>query len=260
VASPALTHPLLRRGPGYWLAGYRAMLRFDLASSRSWLATFGVVQVLMGAGMAIIYGFYLGNMPREAATFVATGAPTLALVPLGMAMLPSVIAVRKIEGTYDFVWSLPVPRTAAAACSFTIFTLLALPGAAVSLGVAAWRYDLDLHVSLWVVPAALLASLMAASVGFGVGHAVPDPGITNVIVNLIIFVVLMFSPIAFPIENFPGWLAAAHRVLPFWHMANVVRAALTEGLVGSVGNSYLVLGAWTLATWLLAGWVLRHGH
>lgn len=260
MSAPALVHPVLRRGPGYWLAGYRAMLRFDAASSRAWLATFVLVQVLMGAGMAIIYGFYLGQMPPGAATFLATGAPTLALVPLGMAMLPSVIAVRKVEGTYDFMWSLPVPRAATAAASFTIFTLLALPGVAASLGVAAWRYELDLHVSPWVVPAVLLAALMSASVGFGVGHAVPDPGITNVITNLIIFVVLMFSPIAFPIENFPGWLAAVHRVLPFWHMANVVRDGLTDGLVASVGRSYLVLGAWTVGTWLLAAWAIRRRH
>lgn len=249
--------PVVRRGPAYWLAGYRSMLRYDLSSSRSWLATFVLIQILMGAGMAIIYGFYLGDLPPAAATFLATGAPTQALVPLGMALLPSLIAVRKIEGTYDFMWSLPVPRTATAASSFTIFTLLALPGVALSLGVAAWRYDLDLQVSPGVVPAVLLASLLAASVGFGVGHAVPDPGITNVITNLIIFVVLMFSPVAFPIENFPGWLAALHRLLPFWHMANVVRDGLTDGLVTSVGRSYLVLGAWTVGTWLLAAWAIR---
>jgi ABC-2 type transport system permease protein len=249
--------PALRRGAGYWLAGYRAMLRFDLASARSWLLTFAVVQVLMGAGMAIIYGFYLGDMPREAATFIATGAPTLAVMPLGMALLPSLIAVRKVEDTYDFMWSLPVPRTASAASSFTIFTALAVPGFAVSLAVAGWRYDLDLTVSPWIVPAVLLASLMSASVGFGIGHAVPDPGITNVITNLLIFVVIMFSPIAFPIQNFPGWLAGAHRVLPFWHMANVVRDALTDGLVESVGRSYLVLGAWAVGSWLLAAWAIR---
>lgn len=249
--------PVVRRGPAYWLAGYRTMLRYDLASSRSWLATFGIVQVLMGAGMAIIYGFYLGDMPPAAATFLATGAPTLALVPLGMALLPSEIAVRKIEGTYDFMWSLPVPRTATAVSSFTIFTLLALPGAAVSLGIAAWRYDLDLHLSAWVIPAVLLSGLMAASVGFGIGHAVGNPGITNLITNLVIFVVLMFSPVSFPIENFPGWLAALHRVLPFWHMANVVRDGLTDGLVTSVGRSYLVLGAWIAGTWLLAAWAIR---
>jgi ABC-2 type transport system permease protein len=257
MTAVALASPTLRRGIGYWLTGYRAMLRFDLASARSWLVTFILVQMLMGAGMAIIYGFYLGDMPPAAATFLATGAPTLAVMPLGMALLPSLIASRKIEQTYDFMWSLPVPRTATAASSFTIFTLLAVPGVAVSLAVAGWRYDLDLRVSLWVVPAVLLAGLMSASVGFGIGHAVPDARITNVITNLLIFVVLMFSPIAFPIENFPGWLAALHRVLPFWHMANVIRAALTDGLVESVWRSYLVIGAWTAGTWLLAAWAIR---
>jgi ABC-2 type transport system permease protein len=257
MTAAAIASATLRRGAGYWLAGYRAMLRFDLASSRTWLVSFILVQMLMGAGMAIIYGFYLGDLPPAAATFLATGAPTLAVMPLGMALLPSLIASRKIEQTYDFMWSLPVPRTATAASSFTIFTLLAIPGVAVSLAVAGWRYDLDLRVSLWIVPAVLLASLMSASVGFGIGHAVPDPGITNVITNLLIFVVLMFSPIAFPIGNFPGWLAALHRGLPFWHMANVMRAALTEGLVESVWRSYLVLGAWTVGTWLLAAWAIR---
>ncbi|MBN2114852.1 MAG: ABC transporter permease, partial [Acidimicrobiia bacterium] len=183
-------------------------------------------------------------------------APTLAVIPLGMALAPSLIAGRRIEGTYDFMWSLPVPRLTAALSSFTLFTLLAAPGFAAALAIAAWRYDLDLHLTAWVIPAVLLSSLMAASVGFAVGHAVADPALINVITNLVIFVVLMFSPIAFPIENFPGWLATAHRVLPFWHMANVVRGALTQGLVEQVWVSYAVLAAWTAAAWALAAWAV----
>lgn len=252
TAGPAV----LRRGIPYWLAGLKAMLRFDLASSRQWLLIVFVVQVLMGAGMALIYGFYLGDMPPLAATFVATGAPTLAVIPIGMVMAPQAVASHKIEGTYDFVWSLPVPRPMAALSSYLIFTALSLPGFAVTLAIAGWRYDLDLHITLWVIPAVLLTSMMAASVGFAVGHAVPDPAITGVITNLIVFVVLMFSPIAFPIDNFPGWLAAAHRVLPFWHMANVVRASLTTGLVEAVWQSYLVLGTWTAGAWLVAAWAV----
>jgi ABC-2 type transport system permease protein len=253
LIAPSCPSPApLRHGAGYWLAGYRAMLRFDLASSREWLIPFLLVQVLMGAGMAVIYGFYLGDMPVRAATFVATGAPTLSVIPLGMALAPSLVAIRKIEGTYDFVWSLPVPRAVAALSSYTLFTLLAVPGFIVTLAIAGWRYHLALSISAGVVPAVLLASLMAASVGFALGHAVPNPGLTNVITNLVIFVVLMFSPIAFPIENFPGWLAAAHRVLPFWHMANIVRDSLTDGLVEAVWRSYLVVGAWTVAAWFLA--------
>ena len=256
MTAPSLPAPTLRRGAAYWLTGYRGMLRFDLASAREWLVPFVIVQILMGAGMALIYGFYLGDMPIQVATFVATGAPTLAVVPLGMALAPSLIAGRKIEGTYDFMWSLPVPRLTAALSSYTLFTVLAAPGFAAALGIAAWRYDLELHVTAWVVPAVLLSSLMAASVGFALGHALTNPALVNVVTNLVIFVVLMFSPIAFPIENFPGWLAAAHRVLPFWHMANVVRASLTTGLVEAVWQSYLVLGAWTIGAWLLAAWAV----
>jgi ABC-2 type transport system permease protein len=253
TALPAL-HP--RHGPRRWLHSYGAMLRLDVAGSRDWLFSFLLVQVLMGAGMAIIYGFYLGDMNTPAATFVATGAPTLSIIPLGMALLPSLVSMHKLEGTYDFVLSLPVPRTVAALSSLTVFTLMSVPGLAVTLLVANWRYDIDLHVSATVVPAVALASLMATSVGYGIGHVIPSPRITNLITNLTILMVLMFSPIAFPIENFPGWLADVHRVLPFWHMANVVRDALTDGLVANVARSYLVLGLWTVGGWAMAGWAV----
>ncbi len=93
--------------------------------------------------------------------------------------------------------------------------------------------------------------------GYTLGHAIPDPRVTNLLTNLIIFLVLLFSPIVVPIALFPDWWATVHRVLPFWHMAVVVRAGLTEGLItGSVGVSYAVVGAWTAAAWLLAAWVV----
>jgi ABC-2 type transport system permease protein len=246
----------LRRGPAYWLHGYRAMLRFDLASFRDWLLPFLLVQILMGAGMALIYGFYLGDMPKPVATYVATGAPTMSLIPLGMALVPSLVALRKLDDTYDFMWSLPVPRMMTALSSFTLFTLVTIPGFFVTLLIVGWRYDIDLRISAAVVPAMLLTSLMASSVGFGIGHAVAEPRLTNLITNLIIFTVTMFSPIAFPIENFPNWLAAAHRVLPFWHMANVIRDGLTDGLVADVTRSYLVVGAWTVGAWLVTAWTV----
>jgi ABC-2 type transport system permease protein len=247
---------LVRRGPSHWVRGYLAMLRFDVVNLRDFLLFFLVIQVLMGAGMAVIYGFYFEQVPPIAATYIATGAPVLAIIPVGMALVPSTVAQYKYDQTYDFLWSLPVPRLATAASNLTIFTLLTVPGFVVTLLVAAWRYDIDLAVSPSIVPAVFLTTLMAVSVGWGAAHAVPDPRITNLLVNIVIFVVLLFSPIAFPIENFPGWLAAAHRVLPFWAMANVVRAALTDGLVEELARHYVVLTAWTLAAWATAAWVV----
>jgi ABC-2 type transport system permease protein len=86
---------------------------------------------------------------------------------------------------------------------------------------------------------------------------VPDPRVANLVTNLIIYLVLLFSPIIVPIELFPEWWGQIHRTLPFWHMAVVIRAGLSEGLVtSSVAISYTVLGLWTTASWLLTAWVI----
>lgn len=47
-----------------------------------------------------------------------------------------------------------------------------------------------------------------------------------------------------PIAQFPDWLASVHRVLPFHHMAVVIRDALSTGIVTDVATSYVMLGLW----------------
>ncbi len=246
----------IRRGPSYWWRSYLAMLRFDITGLRTTIAFVLVIQLLMGAGMAYIYGFYLGGVPAQAALYIVTGIPALALAPIGLVWVPSVIGLQKLRETYDFVWSMPVPRLMSAASTFTTFTLAAVPGTALSLTIAAVRYGVDLRVSWLIVPAVVLSALMATSVGFALGHAVPDPRLTNLITNVIVFVVLLFSPIVVPIEQFPDWLAAVHRALPLYPMATVVRDALSDGLVTGVGGAYVVLAAWTVGSWALAAWIV----
>lgn len=251
------TDPAVRSGPSYWMGGYAAMLRFELVNLRMFLAVAFVVQLIMGAGAALMYGYYFGDLSSAQKTFLVTGIPALSLVPIGFVMMPATIMEKKLRDTYDYIWSLPVPRLASALASFTVFTGLAVPGTAVALLAASAIYRVDLHVSWAVVPAVILTSAMATSVGYAMAHAIPEPRVTNLIGNILIFMVLLFSPIVVTIDQFPGWWAAVHHVLPFWHMAVVVRAGLTEGLVTtSVTASYLALVAWTVASWVLAGWVV----
>ena len=72
---------------------------------------------------------------------------------------------------------------------------------------------------------------MATSVGFGMAQLIAKPLVTNAIVNALIFVVLLFSPVQFPISRLPLWLADVHRVLPIYYLAEVLRASVTRGLV-----------------------------
>jgi len=246
----------IRSGAGYWLASCWNMIRFEFVNMRTFLSLALLIQVLMGGGMAYMYGFYFGDVPDVVKTFIVTGIPALALIPVGFVLVPAAIMNHKLRDTYDFVWSLPVPRMASAAATFILFTTLAIPGTIVSLLIAHIHYSVALQISWSIVPAMLLTSLMATSVGFAFAHAIPEPRITNMITNLTIFMVLLFSPIVVSIDRFPGWWAAVHHVLPFYHMANVIRAGLSTGLADSVGTSWLILAIWTIASWALAAWVV----
>jgi ABC-2 type transport system permease protein len=228
-----------------------AMLRWVLTQQKILFTGIVFTQFVMGIGAAVMYKFYLGSLEPGTALFLVTGIPALSLIPVGFVMVPILVMQEKSRGTHDFTWSLPVPRLAPVAATFTVFTAISMPIAALSTLLASRQFDVTLVVSWTVVPLALLASLMATSVGYGMAMAIPEPRITNLITNIVIFLVLMFSPIAIPIDRFPEWSAVAHRILPFYHMANLIRSGLTDGLAADIGQSLAVVITWTVLGWAL---------
>ena len=260
MTTPALAPASLRRGVGYWWHSYRLMLRWELTSLRLLLPVTVMVQMLTGAGFVLALGLFFGQVPPRAALFISTGVLVLTLVTIGLVLGPQLIAQQKAEQTYDFLWSLPVPRTTAALAWVTTNLILGVPGMAVALAVALLRYDLDLHVSPAIVPAVLLTLFTGTMIGYALAHALANPLLIAAITQLTIFLILGFSPINFPAEQLPGWLAAAHRWLPLAPMADTVRAALTQGVVEDVTRSYLVLGAWAALSVGATALVLGRRH
>ncbi len=138
----------------------------------------------------------------------------------------------------------------------TVWMTIAIPGMIAALGIAVLRYDIDLSVSLLIVPATLMTVAMASSLGYAFAHGIPNPLAVNLLTQVLIFLIIMYSPINFPADRFPGWLDDLHAVLPFEHAANVVRAGLTDGLVEHVGLSFAILGAWVVGSGTLTAWIL----
>jgi len=204
------------------------------------------VQILTGAGFIFGIDLLFGGLGKEAALYLSTGVLVITLITVGMVMNPQFVAQAKASDQYDFLWSLPVPRTTAALASLTINAIIALPGMAIAILAALWRFDLPLVVSPAIVPAVLIVLLTGTMVGYAFAHAISSPLAINMISQMLIFFILGFSPINYPIERLPWWFAAIHQWLPFHHMAQVVRGGLTEGLVDGMTRSYLVLGAWSI--------------
>lgn len=254
--SNAFAGPFHGHALTHWLRDYAQMIEWDMRSLRLVLPTAIILQVMLGAGLAIGFGFLVGETTTAEATFLATGVTVVSMLTVGLVLVPQVIAQRKHEGTYDYVWSLPVKRTASVAGSLTVNTLIALPGAVIALLVSSWRYDLSLSVGPLVVPAAILTLVTTASIGYALAHGIRNPMITGIATNVLVFFVLLYSPINFPPERLPGWLATLHQGLPFQHAANVMRAGLTSGVANDVGRSFAILAAWAVAAWVLTAWVI----
>jgi ABC-2 type transport system permease protein len=201
-------------------------------------------QFFTGIGTVIGLGYLMPEIDPGSAMFLVTGAPTLTLITLGLVLVPQIVAQAKSEGTFDYMWSLPVPRMAYLAADLTLWLLATVPGMVLSLIVGSLRYGFDLQISPLVVPAFMLVVLAATTVGYAIAHLSPKPELVSVLTNLIIFCLFLFSPINFPVERLPSWLAALHRFLPVRYAADVIRGTLTEGYVNGLQLGFLMLGAW----------------
>jgi ABC-2 type transport system permease protein len=246
----------VRRGAGYWVDSYLRMVRWELTSLRMFVPLTVFVQIVIGAGFALGVGMFVGDLPPRGALYLATGLAVVTLVTVGLVLGPQLIANQKEADTYDFLWSLPVPRTTAALAWFTVTTIIGVPGMVAAVWVADLRYGLDIHVTPAVIPAVLVVTFTATMIGYAIAHAVPNPMATQLTTQVLIFVILGFAPINFPPEQLPGWLASVNEWLPFVHMATVMRGALTDGLVDDVGTAYAVLGAYAVASVAVTAWVL----
>lgn len=248
--------PTVNRGLAHWIKSYSMMTRWELGSLRQLLPLIIALQIVIGGGFAVGVDLLYDDMPTRSALYLSTGVAVVTLITVGLVLGPQLIANHRTAGTYDFMWSLPVPRTTQAAAWVTVNSVIAIPGMVAALVIASWRFDLTFQVSPRVVPAVLLTIVSATMIGYAFAHAIPRPMVTQLITQLLIFVILGFAPINFPPENLPGWLAELNLWLPFYPMAEVVRDGLTTGLVMDVGRSYAVLGVYTVASVVLAAWVV----
>ena len=238
------------------LASARFLLVWQLRRQAQFLPLMVVVQTALAVSTVLGYGILIGDVQPQAALFLATGAPTITLITVGLVMTPQLMAQSRTEGSADWLRTLPVPRAAFLIADLTVWTLLALPGLVLGALAGALRYDIAYAIQPWIVPVALLISLTAAAIGYAFAVLLP-PVVAQLLTQLLVFLLLLFSPVSFPAENLPGWLRAAHTVLPIESMANLMRAGLAGNDFTASGSDLLLVLAWCTAAVTVAILALR---
>ena len=254
AGSLALVAP--QHGAASWMRAYRVMLRWELLGTRLLYPILMVSQILVGAGFVIGFGLLIPDLDMATVQYLTTGAVVMSLILVGLVVTPQLLAQQRMEGSYEYVQSMPVARSAAQAASMTLGLLAALPGIVAALLVAMSRYHFILSLHPTAVPAFLLTLICGSLLGAVVGHALDKPQATLLFTQLGIMFIIGFSPVSFPVDRLPSWLSGLHEYLPIHHMSLLVRSSLTDGLVDVTPRSWAVLTIWTVAAAVAAGVVV----
>jgi ABC-2 type transport system permease protein len=241
------------------LRSYYLMLKWVFLSNRIWLSLNLAVQIMIAIGFIYGISFFYPSITPDIAKYLTTGAPTIILVTVGLVMGPQIVAMMRTEGTFDYVWSLPVPRMVYIAADATNMFGTTLPGIILAVALGATYFGFGLHISPLVIPAAILISLSGTFVGYSIAFALPQPMMVQVLTQVIIFLVMLFSPIMYPVAQLPGWLQDIHQVLPLKYMANLVRGTLTD-LDVNLGLAFGVVGAWFVAGLVATNLLVNRRH
>jgi ABC-2 type transport system permease protein len=239
-----------------WFRSYGLMLKWIFCSNRPWLMMNLVVQMCIAVAFVFGLSYFYPQITPEVAKYLSTGAPTLILITVGLVMVPQIVAQMRTEGTFDYIWSLPVPRMVHIAADATNMFGSMLPGVALAVFFGAIHFDFNLVISPLVIPAVILIAACATFLGYSMAFAVSKPMMVNVLTQIIIFIVMMFSPVMYPASQLPGWLATVHKFLPIQYMADLTRGTLTD-LPVNLGLAFAVVGAWFVAGFIITNLLVR---
>lgn len=224
---------------------FGTMMRWALASIGAMLPLIVVVQAMLAAGIVIGFGFLIPDITPDSALFLSSGAPTILLLTIGLVIVPQGISRARASGALDYQRALPVSRPVLLVVELVVWTLIALPGVGIGLLVAWLRYDLTFSFD-WplLILASLLVTTMATAVGYAIAVTLPAM-LAQLVSQVLVFFVLLFSPITFPAGQLPEWFQALHAIMPIQPAADLMRAGIASDAFAAEGRDLLILALWT---------------
>ncbi len=238
------------------LRSYCLLVQWQTLRLKGFLPLAFLVQGLFALGIVAGYPLLFPEIDRTTILYLATGAPTIALLSMGLVAVPQLVAQARTEGTLDYMRSQPIPRIVYLLADLTVWLAVVIPGVVFAVALAALRFGLALDVSPLVVPAMALVVLTASSVGYALAAVLP-PMVATLLSQVLVVFILMFSPLDFPPERLPSWLAAIHSVLPVQSMGEIIRGTLAGDVFPVPAGAFALVGAWCVVSFAITMVVLE---
>lgn len=251
AAEPAVVPPGIP-----WWTQLGLLMQWQARRSVQTLPLLVLVQMLLAVATVVGYGLLIGEPDRRSGLYLATGAPTVALIMVGLVMTPQWVGQARTEGSLDWMRTLPISREIYLFADLAVWSLVSLPGIVVGVVAGAVRFGVDLAPAWWLVLVVLLVSLTAASIGYAIACLFP-PTVALLLSQVFVFLVMLFTPISFPADRMPAWAQEMHAWLPLQSMAELMRAGLAPADFTVTGRSWVLVAVWCALAVAGAGFALR---
>lgn len=226
------------------------LLRWQLLRMKPLIMLYLMIQTLLAVGIVLGFSYLIPSVDNTTAIYLTTGAPTVILLSIGLVFLPQGIAETRIDGTLNYMLSLPIPRLYYVLVEAVIWLMITFPGILIALFVASLRFDLHLVYSFKSIFIFTLVGLTAIGIGYTIALWL-RPTVAELISQVLIFWILLFSPINFPNDRLPNWLSKVHEFLPVQYMADIIRASLVPKEFDYSWFSFFVIFIWCIFSFIM---------
>ena len=104
-------------------------------------------------------------------------------------------------------------------------------------------FGIDIELSLWLLPLALITAASMSGIGLVVGTWAPAQQTGSALAGVMGIVVVMISPVYYDIGRLPEWLQWPARLSPYTHAGNAI-----NGVLSGAGGFYAEMGILALIT------------
>ncbi|MDT4988597.1 MAG: type transport system permease protein, partial [Micromonosporaceae bacterium] len=217
-----------------------------------------VVGVLMPTAM--VFGLpRIGRSGVDSTSLstIVSGSAVFSLTSQSFVALAMMIGVLKADGRMLYYASLPISKVSFVAAIVLTRLLLVFPGLVAPLLAANWFYDARLTLSPALLLIFPLAGLSLAAMGLAVGSVLRRVEAIAVVTNVVVFVLLLASPVLINPASLPGPVRMFGYALPTTYAADAVRRSIVGDLGPVFGTDLAVLALAATVGLLIAGRYIR---
>ncbi|STP28229.1 ABC transporter, permease protein [Enterococcus durans] len=226
------------------------LIWWSLIRHKVLLPTFSITQAVLA--LAIVYGLALlmPNMNNDSTLYLSSGAITIGIIAVGCVLAAQIVGTAKQDGIVAYQKSLPVSRIEIILADVIIWSLASIPGVVMSCIAAVIRFRVHLYLSPISIAVIVLAQITMVLIGFSLAYWL-SANTMALATQIIMIGGLLFSPITYPVDRIPNWLASIYDFLPFVPTSNLIRETLFHLGDFSYFNLFILL-TWTAVAFTLS--------